>query len=181
MDIGTHLLDICLMHVKDKKIDFMRACMEKASCHTVKESAAWCERETARCYDIDVETESSGAIHFAGGLLLRYNLNWAMPTGKDKTYIEITGSRGTISFDSLFGFSSNCGEKNILISLEKGQTHQITFPVKNTFSSDAFVSLVEYFIHLINGGQPDILRSSDAFYVVELIEKLYRSVPAGGN
>ena len=181
IDIGTHLLDICLMHVKDKKIDFMRACMEKASCHTVKENAAWCERETARCYDIDVETESSGEIRFADGLLLRYNLNWAMPAGKDKTYIEITGSRGTATFDSLFGFSSNCGEKDILISLEKGQTHQITFPVKNTFSFDAFVSLVEYFIHLIHGEQPDVLCSSDALYVVELIEKLYQSIPAGGN
>jgi len=182
IDIGTHVIDIGLTFISDKRIQFVKISQGTIG-QAEKKGAKWITDET-RQRKIDVETWAKGEVSFVNDLVLRFNVNWSSDISEDTTCIKATGVNGMVSINTLFGFSNNFTRDNIEILYEgrSGSSERISYPMNNTFALDAFGDMVRYFVKIINGKAVGILQPSDGVYVVDVIEQLYKSIllEAGG-
>ncbi|NSW90285.1 MAG: Gfo/Idh/MocA family oxidoreductase [Firmicutes bacterium] len=176
IDIGTHVIDIGLMFISDKRIKH-----EHLIYVTIEDiehkGAQWNMSNESQNISIDVETWAKGEIVFGNNVVLKFNVSWASDVSEDVTAIKVVGTNGTVSMDTLFGFSNNFMRKNIIIrhTAKDGKEETVYFPMNNTFALDAFSDLVTYFIDLIYGNRLKILQPSDGIYIVDAIERLYKS------
>lgn len=178
VDIGSHLLDICLMHIKDKSIKSVNA--EVQLCGTSQLlSADWYNKKDGELLPVDVEKDISGNILFTD-IELEFALSWsADDVEEDTTKFSVTGEAGRIELDTLFGcFSTNVSKQYIrlIAKLQNGQSSERLFPMKNEFSMDAFKGLIDYFICSVNGQKMDYLSPEDGLHTVTLIEQVYKFI-----
>ena len=182
IDIGTHVIDIALNFLSEKRIKSVRldhGIIDQAE----KKGAKWITDET-RQLNLDVETWAKGEVSFVNDSVLKFDVNWSSDVSEDITCIKATGVNGMVSINTLFGFSNNFTRDNIEVFYEgkNGGSERISYPMNNTFALDAFSDMVRYFVKIINGKAVGILQPSDGVYVVDVIEQLYKSIllEAGG-
>ena len=176
IDIGTHVIDIGLMFVLDKSIK--SASLLHGNVDEVqKKRAQWNVNDEGQKLLFDVETWARGEIVFSDDSILKIHVNWSADVSEDTTKIKVIGTNGTISINTLFGFSNNFTRDNIeiLYYTKNEKREAYTFPMDNDFAMKAFRDLIKYFIALINGKNTNFLQTSDAIYTVDVIEKLYIS------
>lgn len=177
IDIGTHVIDIGLSFLSDKRIQVItldQGAIEQAE----QKSAKWNITNENQQLKLDVETWAKGEISFINNSILKFNVNWSSDVDEDVTSIRTIGSDGIVSINTLFGFSSNFTRDNIEIIYEgkNGKSEIIYFPINNTFAIDAFKDLLVYFLDTINGQKINVLQPQDSVHVVEVIERLYQSI-----
>jgi hypothetical protein len=107
-----------------------------------------------------------------------HNVDWSADANEDITIIKAVGDNGTVTINTLFGFSNNFTRDNIEIIYkgENGESEKVVYPINNTFALDAFKDMVRYFIDAINGQATEILQPFYGVNVVDVIERLYESV-----
>lgn len=177
IDIGTHVIDIGLSFLSDKHIRSIKldqGITEQAE----QKGARWNINDESRQLKLDVETWAKGEVSFDNDSVLKFHVNWSSNINEDVTSIKTVGDNGRVSINTLFGFSNNFTRDNIEILFEEknGRRENVTCPMNNTFALDAFNDMVRYFIGAINGQIAGILQPSDGVHIVDVIERLYKSV-----
>lgn len=177
IDIGTHVIDIGLTFLSDKRIKSVKL-DQRTTEDAEQKGTRWNTNNENRQLKLDVETLASGEVSFLNNSILKFNVNWASDVSEDVTNIKVTGINGTVSINTLFGFSNNFTRDNIEIHHKNrhGESEKVIYPINNTFALDAFNDMLRYFINIINGQAVGKLQPSDGIYVVDVIEQLYKSV-----
>ena len=177
IDIGTHVIDIGLMFLLDKRIHSVK--LDRGVTRQAEQKGAhWNTNNDNGNLEFDVETWAKGEVSLANGSKLKFNVDWASDTNEDITIIKAVGDKGSVTINTLFGFSNNYTRENIEILYDgmTGEHKKTMFPMKNTFAIDAFNDMVRYFIEATNGRATGILQPSDGLHVVDVIEHLYKSI-----
>lgn len=177
IDIGTHVIDIGLALISDKHIQSVK--LDQGTDEQADQNGAkWSFSNKSQKLEIDVETWACGKVSFTNGSVLKFNVSWSSDISEDVTSIKAVGTKGIVSIYTLFGFSNNFTRDNIEILYERtnGECDNVVYLMNNTFALDAFEDMVRYFIDSINGQAVNGLQSSDGIYVVDMIERLYKSV-----
>ena len=178
IDIGTHVIDIGLRFLVDKRIQSVK-CVQGTAEQVKQNGAQWnTNNDKNQQQKIDVETWAKGEILFVNGAILRFNVDWSSDVNEDITSIKAIGDNGKVMIHTLFGFSNNFTRENIVILYEgmNGEYEKALYPMHNTFALDAFRDMVRYFIDATNKKTSRILQPSDSIYVVDAIEQLYKSI-----
>lgn len=175
-DLGSHIMDLCLLFLGDAKpIDYQ---LTTAMCNSeaLKETgaASWFEKEEGISFDIDVEESAIADVAFADNISLQVNLSWRAPVEADCTYFRMIGSKGSITIQTLFGFSNDrlWKEDSLTIHSDREEIILQLDPEKN-HSRNAFREMLSYYVDALLGGEMDFTNCKDAFKTVSLIEKLY--------
>ena len=177
IDIGTHVIDIGLSFLLDKRIQSVK--LDQGTVERAEQNGAqWNINNENRQQKFDVETWAKGELLFFNDSILRFNVDWSSDINEDITSIKVVGNHGKTTINTLFGFSNNFKRENIEILYDgtNGENKKVLYPMNNTFASDAFNDMVKYFIDAINGQAAGMLQPSDGVYVVDVIERLYKSV-----
>ena len=173
IDIGTHIIDIGLMFVDNLQVEKVEASFGVID-NIEKHRSSWNDMKTSISLPINVETSSAGKIFFKD-VIMNYDVSWCSNVDEDITCIKLYGENGTAVLKTLFGFSKDYIRDTIEISIIKNNTirDSIFLSMENTFAQDAFKALLNAFIDCTEGKDNSILKMNDAFYVVDIIEKLY--------
>lgn len=177
IDIGTHVIDIGLNFLSDKQIKSVK--LNHGTMAQVKQnSAQWNSNNEIGKFKLDVETWANGEVYFGNGEELKFNIDWSSNIDEDITSIKVLGANGTAIINTLFGFSNNFVRDNIEILYDgtNGNNRKILYSMNNTFAIDAFNNMIRYFVNLINGQDAGLLHPCDSVNVVDVIERLYKSV-----
>lgn len=177
IDIGTHVIDIGLMFLLDKRIHSVK--LDRGVTRQAEQNGAhWNTNNDNRYLEFDVETWAKGEVSLVSGSKLKFNVDWASDINEDITIIKAVGDNGSVTINTLFGFSNNYTRENVEILYDgmPGEHKKTTFPMKNIFAIDAFNDMVRYFIDVTNGRATGILQPSDGVHVVDVIEHLYKSI-----
>lgn len=175
VDLGSHLLDICLMHIKDKRIKNIRI----NNCETDSEmkSASWYDNQYGKKFPIDVETAFSGNLKFQDKVELNFNISWNSDVLGDYTKFNFGFEKASISLSTLFGFSNNSISDVIEISVDaESYRKKILLELNSDYARQAFENQAQHFINAITTGNCKDLNPADGYHVVNVIEKLYESV-----
>lgn len=178
IDIGTHVIDIGLHFLLDKRIQavkFAQGTSEQAE----QNGAQWnINNDETQQQKFDVETWAKGEILFVNGSILRFNVDWSSDVNEDITSIKAIGDNGQVIIHTLFGFSNHFTRENIELLYEgiHGEYKKVLYPMHNTFALDAFNDMIRFFLDATNRKTTGILRPSDSMYVVDAIEQLYTSI-----
>lgn len=179
VDLGSHMLDICMRYIEDTDIQTVWVKTEQCDDYLANQ-AGWNGPPETRTGIMDVETRAEGQVLFQSGQKLSFDFNWAgQPVDGDRTIIEITGSGGKVYLDSLFGFS-DCSDKiqnTVTTILQNEEPVTKIFPMaKNAdYSRQAFQEMIDCFIKTIHGDRKHESKDDVSVSVVRLIERLYRS------
>jgi predicted dehydrogenase len=175
IDLGSHIIDICLMFLKDKT-------PEKAVLHTdydnnaFSASAKWFVTGEKGELPVDVESSVLAEVELTGGTSMEVELSWSKPVENDYTYFNLYGEHGEIQLKTLFGFSSNRLWKDDILTVKKNnEIKEVTLNRETNNSKKAFEELADYYIKRIRGEKSDFLNEDDGVRTVQLIEKLYKN------
>lgn len=176
IDLGTHILDICLMIIGDEHTDEIKVntTMLSNDCDWGNGQAHWFGEEYGLKYKINVESGAKAAIKFANGIKLNLHLKWQGDSTADYTYFNIIGENGTIELKTLFGFSNERQYKDSLVINSKNKG-TIDIKLNHNSTSYAFDKMYEYFYKAIIEQRQSYINIQDAYKVVCLIEDLYKS------
>lgn len=177
-DLGSHILDLCLMFIGGQQvIDCKLKTLECNSEEEIQSGAAgWFSKEGGSRFMIDVEESAIADIRFKGGIKLHTVLSWHAPVKADSTYFKITGSKGRVELKTLFGFSNErlWKEDQLTLSREgKEQVFILDKKINNTMN--AFGDMLSYFTEALVKGETKSVNYKDAYRIVSVTEKLYRS------
>ncbi|HEX3030296.1 MAG TPA: Gfo/Idh/MocA family oxidoreductase [Clostridia bacterium] len=175
IDLGSHIIDICLMLLKDKT-------PEKAVLHTgydanaFNASANWFVTGEKGELPVDVESAALAEVELTGGTSMEVELSWSKPVENDYTYFNLYGDSGEIQLKTLFGFSSNRLWKEDILTVKKNsKIKEVNLNRETNNSKKAFEVLADYYIRRIRGEKSDFLNEDDGVKAVRLIEELYKS------
>jgi predicted dehydrogenase len=177
IDIGTHVIDIGLSFLSDKRIQLVNLDQGTVD-QSEQRGAKWSTTDDTRHFKLDVETWAKGVVSFADHSILSFNVSWSSDVSEDNTNFKVMGVNGIVSLNTLFGFSKNFirGNIEIIYAGKEGKSDRILYPMRNTFALDAFCDMIKHFVETINGQASKILQSSDGICVVDVIEQLYKTV-----
>lgn len=173
IDIGSHLLDICLMLFKEEQIEKTGVGLEYRENHEL-ESAGWCNNAESKYMAVDIETAASGRIRFKTGKYINFRVSWSDDIAGDETRITVYGNNGFIQLNTLFGFSNAGIHKEITLSISGKEEKNYKFSFHNS-ASLAFERMAGYFLDVIQGKPLTYLTPEDGLYVIKAIELLYKS------
>lgn len=179
VDLGSHILDICLMLLGNRNIVDQNLKMSLCSLEKLKNGGAanWFLRDDEKHYEIDVEDNAEVTVLFDDSTKMNVRLSWLADTDADYTYFTIIGDRGKLELRTLFGFSNErLWKEDQLIFDNSIQQTKLSLDSKENNSRNAFDRMHEYFIASIQNKKTDFTDCRDAIKTVSLIEKLYKSV-----
>ena len=177
IDIGSHLLDICLMLLNEEQIEKTDVGLEYRENHEL-ESADWCNNRESKHMAVDIETAASGRIRFKTGKYIKFRVSWSDDIVGDETRITVYGNNGFIQLKTLFGFSNAGIHKEISLSVIGQEEKKYKFCLYNS-ASQAFERLAGYFLDGIQGKPLKYLTPEDGINVRKTIELLYKSSESG--
>lgn len=176
IDLGSHILDICLMFIENKKIENIDAkVVELKDIENVSElSANWYAKDNKELEKYDVEGKIETKISFSDGIDMNVKLAWIEEISGDYTYFIINGDKGSIFLKTLFGFSNQqiC-DNHLIIRNEYGMTSLDNY-IDNTLS--AFEKMYTYFLCAIRFRDNSMVQDHVAMNTVALIEKIYECI-----
>lgn len=175
IDLGSHLLDICLLNISNKNINLtkvydMARDMEMGN-------ATWCENGNNTIMPADVETSLSGEIEFNNKVNLMFSLSWNSAIEGDYTTFNFIFEKGRVVLDTLFGFSTNRLNRKIKLHVQsENKKEDIVMNSESTCAMKAFERQAKHFIEAIKTGECTKVYPDDGYIVVKVIEQLYASV-----
>ncbi len=175
VDLGSHILDICLYLLKNKRAFeyLLNIYCESDQSINCEGAANWFNTEYSKEYNIDVEDTVSANVRYADGTLMNVKLSWSAPIEADYTSFEIFGSKGKVELKTLFGFSNERLYSEDTLSVEiGGNVFSDIIDKKQNNTYRAFDRMIKHFIDSILS-RKKCIGSDDAFRTVEAIEKLY--------
>lgn len=177
IDLGSHIIDICLMFLGKAVPREMSLLTNEASKTAQEAGASWFKSDMEGSLPVDVEDMATGRISFEEGATMGFEVGWSAPVERDCTYFILTGTKGQIKLKTLFGFSDDRLWKEDSLSVEStnSEPEDICINMDTNNSRKAFFSLAEYFVNCIRGEKANVLGSDDALRNVETIERLYKS------
>lgn len=176
-DLGSHILDICLMLLGDRKLIDSTMIMSVENKEVSKESGAkWFLSDIDRNCSIDVENTAVITGEFTGNVQLEVMVSWLAPIAGDCTYFEIIGDKGKIKLNTLFGFSNDRLWLEDSLTLEQnGDITQIPLKKEENNGFYAFSGLHHYFVKAIEEHDNEYASYQDGEKVVSFIEALYQN------
>jgi predicted dehydrogenase len=176
VDLGSHVLDICLMLLGDRRPISYELTTSLYNNNKMKSTspANWFKMDYSNKLPIDVEDTAYATINYNDGALLNVKLSWLAPIDGDCTYFNIVGTKGEINLKTLFGFSNEhlWQKESLKIECEGVKTIE-QLDKKYNNSKNAFSKMLKYFIGAILNQKISFTSSADALKTVELIENLY--------
>lgn len=179
IDLGSHIIDICLLALKDKFAMNYELKTSKFQGNSDTGFANWFKADYFSEYVADVEDTACAIIQYSDGTILNVSLCWLAPIKGDCTYFELIGTKGSIKLKTLFGFSDERLWKEDTLSVRIGeQLHKEKLDGSNS-TYMAFEKMLKLFVDALEG-EKAFMGSFDALRTVSMIEKLYsveNSVP----
>lgn len=179
IDLGSHILDICLMFMRDRKIvsQNLKASLCNIEKLQNKGFANWFEQDYEKNYQIDVEDNIEANVLFDDNAQMNVKLSWMSETDADYTYFKIIGEKKQIELKTLFGFSNErLWKEDWLIFEVNGVEEIVQLDKKENNSRKAFDRMHEYFIKSIQNQETCFTNGKDAIKTVKLIDNLYQSM-----
>ncbi|MHB1392549.1 MAG: Gfo/Idh/MocA family protein [Clostridia bacterium] len=175
VDLGSHIIDICLMLIGNKKLHKTELFTTRSNNGVSDLSASWFKSEENKELLVDVENTAEAKIFLEGNVVIDIKLGWCSSLEGDITYFDIFGDKGSVSLNTLFGFSNErlCMTDSLQLKLEKGVEPDIYLDKSFNSTEKAFREMLEYFISLIYGNSSDFLTQEDGLRTVAMIESLY--------
>lgn len=177
VDLGSHIIDICLMLIDDKQY-------EKTTLKTFNKlysqnevQATWFKSQEKDDFAINVEDTAIATVQFTNELELDIKLSWLSESQGDITYITVYGTDGIAELKTLFGFSIDrlYVDDTLIVKKINGINEHICFDKNLNNASIAFEGLYNYFINSIKNKELNFLTPQDGYYTVKLIEDLYNT------
>lgn len=178
VDLGSHVIDICQMIIKDKDpISYKLRAESCGSCNDIQENKAqWFTRNVETSLKIDVEQTAFAQIDFTKDVKLNIRLSWNAPIKGDSTYFTIHGDCGTISLRTLFGFSQEyLFDEDCMEVYSDAIYEKYVFDRKKNSSERAFRKMHSYFIDCVRGVYTKRIDVHDVYRTVQIIESLYEN------
>lgn len=175
IDLGSHIIDICLMLLGNKLPTSHALTTFKLMNHQDDRDAKWFTANYANKLSIDVEDTARARISFEDGVLLTVNLSWKAPVEGDCTYFTLYGTRGSIYLKTLFGFSTDrlWEHDSLVIARENDQTISTKLDKNENNARNAFAEMLKAYVDAIKGEPLEQISHHDAYKTVEMIERLY--------
>ena len=178
IDLGSHMLD---------QLFFLTGAEEPVSClasfhsrplHAQEGYSNWLGSSESE--KVEVEDTAVGMIQFANGMLGKVHVSWQDDVAGDFVQIQLKGERGSLTLNTLFGFSDQGLYKQPhLLLAPAGQEIQY-FPLSaKPDPLVAFQRQAEQFAACIREKSQPVPSGQDGEKVVRLIELLYQSVRKG--
>lgn len=174
-DLGPHVLDICLMLLKDKmnlKNSIVKIFYSEEDSNA---GADWFKTAEKKDLPIDVEDTVIGEVYFEEEILLKFAVSWCAPTKGDCTYFVIKGTKGKVILHTLFGYSNDrlWDKNNLVIEDVYGNREKVVLDEFLNTSDEAFYNQAQAFVNQIQGDSKGELSAIEAFKNVSFIETLY--------
>lgn len=177
IDLGPHIIDICLELLKSKNIKDYSLEVYKNYLNAENISAAWFETTDCRELDIDVEDGIKAQLLFEEDLTMDVELSWLAPVENDFTSIHIECESGSITLKTLFGFSKNkLWDKDTLILNMGDHREEICFDPANNNAVKAFEAQAQYFADCVSTGRTHKVNFDEAYYTTKVIDILYKAM-----
>jgi predicted dehydrogenase len=176
IDLGSHIADICLMFLGDKKyVDYSLTISQINNMTKEANAADWFQSRSSAGLSADVEDTAYASIKFENEIILNLTLSWSFPVSGDCTYINIIGTHGSLRLKTLFGFSRDRLWKDDSLIYHDGESiHTVTQSDRKLNNTEnAFCDMLRDFTSKIKGNHISIPDVYDALKVVNLIENLY--------
>jgi predicted dehydrogenase len=175
VDIGSHILDICLMILKDFEHHNIDAWTWNNKETKSKGPAEWFKNDNEYNDAIDVEDNAVSKILLANGITLTIGVKWKSAVKNDFTYFRIQGDNGWIELKTLFGFSPDRLWPTSLISLyDKNNLLKERIKIDDNDKINPFLNLNKYFLGYIN--KPNkFLVDEDILKIRRLIHEIYNT------
>jgi len=172
IDIGTHVIDICLMLLGD--MDSLNYELNTSLLDAKRKEvvAKWFQMNYKPEIDINVEDTAIAKIEYINDTVLNVNVSWCAKAEGDSTFFKIKGNKGEIQLQTLFGFSND--------RLYADNTLKVTigdYSFKKQFDDnryDVFRKMNSSFIQSILNNEAVYINGEDALKTVSIIEKLYK-------
>ena len=175
VDLGSHVIDICLMLLKDKVVSQYQllTAMNQDTINKNSGAASWFAYSYNDSYEIDVEDTAYADVFYEDGTKLSVKLSWLSPIKGDCTYFDIVGDKGRIRLHTLFGMSNDRLWSDDTLQIQVGDKVEIQKldRIENS-TAVAFSKMHQYFIKSIAEKQ-EYTNSDDALITVRMIENLY--------
>jgi len=175
VDLGSHLLDICLMMLKERKPLCADVRMEHNYEDDTPHSARLIQYEAVQPLAIDVERSVNAAVDFEKDIRLSVELSWAAPVANDFTYFHIAGTKGYLNLKTLFGFSKDrmyVQDRCLMRTRGHSPVEIALDPLRNA-QQHAFERMAAHFVDCIAGEAVPLITMEDGLRTVSLIEMLY--------
>jgi len=177
-DLGSHILDICLLFLGDKKLLDYKLITSICNYEKMNQSGAagWFNSNDTNTFDIDVEDTVIAHVKFENDVNLNVKLSWLAPIDADYTYFKVNGTKGKMELKTLFGFSNERLWKEDTLYCEiDGVEKTVHLDMAENNTRNAFSEMLYYFTNSLLSRKTDFTDSNDALKTVALIEKLYQS------
>jgi len=177
IDIGTHILDICLMLIGEQNYQNIELKLSQNNLNLNKtKGAKWFQQTANMAYTIDVEDTAIAKIVCDRNLKIEVKLSWAAPVKADSTYIYIWGPKARLELKTLFGFSNDrLWEKDSLEIIDNRNNELIrSYNLPDNKAMVAFENLANCFVNVIMQKET-CLSDHEALKVVSIIEQLYNT------
>ncbi len=176
IDLGSHVIDICLMILRDKLPLYVSLSSSNQNIKTASMNAEWFNGNYVPMLPIDVEDTAIGKIEFEENIFLNIALSWAADIEGDCTFITVYGSKGSIKLQTLFGFSNDrLRDEDSLVIMEGSNTINVLLDKEMNNTRNAFSEMAKYFVNAIYENDISFLSGIDALKTVSLIERLYKN------
>ena len=176
VDLGSHVIDICLMLLGDKKLklaELVTSCFDQADTDCLG-AAEWFKRSDNAQYEIDVENTAIISAHYEGETDLSVKLSWKAPIEADCTYFRICGTSGKLELKTLFGFSSDRLWKEDTLKISSGEQEEVLhFDMSVNRAAETFERMISDFCKSLRHGKALDADCYDALKTVDFIERMY--------
>lgn len=177
VDLGSHIIDICLMFLGDKKPVNYELKTSICNQNKVKQSGAagWFSKNDASELEMNVEDTAIVKVLFEDDVTIHTKLSWLASIDSDCTYFKVVGTKGEMELKTLFGFSNErLWKEDILISTIEGVNDVIYLNMTENNSRNAFGEMLSYFCESLLSRKANYTNCYDAQKTVTLIENLYK-------
>jgi predicted dehydrogenase len=177
VDLGSHIMDICLMLLGDRKPQNYELITSICNQEKIKQkdAAEWFKSSDNSKYEMDVEDTVIADVQYEDGVTLSIKLSWLAPIEADCTYFRVIGTEGWMELKTLFGFSSaRLWKEDILQINIAGKEEVIQFDMSENKSVEAFGEMLSYYCNSLRCRNTVSVNCYDALKTVSFIEKLYQ-------
>ncbi|MCP4147987.1 MAG: Gfo/Idh/MocA family oxidoreductase, partial [bacterium] len=182
MDLGPHLLPICLDLVGDHPLRISTAVLRCDSKTREKRGAQWYSSDQKAGgqmnVEMDVEDTLSALMVFENNSSIHLDLSWDAPVPGDVTSFKVVGSKGTLELDTLFGMSpQRLHEKDRLAvyNHNTGKTSVEQKKPEHNLTMEAFFNMIRHFIAVIEKKAEPEISGKDAIRTVTVTGGIYKN------
>lgn len=178
IDLGSHMLDQLLFLTGAEEPVACLGSFHSRPVFTQEGYSNWLGSSESE--KVEVEDTAVGMIQFANGMLGKVHVSWQDDVAGDFVQIHLKGERGSLTLNTLFGFSDQglYKQPHLLLTFAGQEVQYFPLPAKPD-PLVAFQRQAEQFVACIREKSQPVPSAQDGEKVVRLIELLYQSVRKG--